>query len=153
MFHLAAHEARQRCGKMRRRSLNARRIKQIAAHLGDSAATAMSKIEDDSRKARTPPACARIVVDMKDGNDDVDTVVLANFKIGGNVDINNGDGGSFIWTRTQSAAAGFNNIAGNVTITNGTGLDTTDITDTNVGGNVTANRRRRRHLRGTFPVP
>jgi hypothetical protein len=66
-----------------------------------------------------------------------DFVTLSNFKIGGNVNINNGSGGSGTWMQTLSAAAGFNNVAGNVNITNGFGYDHTAIRDTNVGGNIT----------------
>jgi hypothetical protein len=71
-----------------------------------------------------------------------DNVTLRNFKVGGNVNIDNGAGGSEISMVTTSAAAGFNNIAGNLTITNGAGRDQTTINDTNVGGNITANNGR-----------
>jgi hypothetical protein len=66
-----------------------------------------------------------------------DIVDLKNFRIGGNVSINNGSGGAATGMSALSAAAGFNKVAGHVTILNGAGEDRTLIIDTNVGGNIT----------------
>jgi hypothetical protein len=66
-----------------------------------------------------------------------DTVELNDFSAGGNVTVRNAGGDSF--TRLERNVAGVSTIKGSLTVTNGAGLDTLDLLDTNVDGSVTIN--------------
>ena len=65
-----------------------------------------------------------------------DATLLTDFRVKGNVFINDNDGGSSTRFETDSSSFGFNSIRGNLTILNGAGADNVDVADTNVGGNI-----------------
>lgn len=71
-----------------------------------------------------------------------DETYLQNCRIAGNVNVNNGAGGSGFYMQTLSSAFGFNHVGGNVTMTNGAGDDRIRIVDTDVDGNITAHNGR-----------
>jgi len=64
-------------------------------------------------------------------------VLLGNFSAGGSVMVRNAGGDSF--TQIGRGEAGVSTIKGNLTVTNGSGVDTFLLSDTNVGGHVTVN--------------
>ena len=65
-----------------------------------------------------------------------DQTFLSDFGVKRNVAINDNDGGSITELFTDSPGFGFNSIGGNLTILNGSGLETVEVIDTNVGGNI-----------------
>jgi hypothetical protein len=64
-------------------------------------------------------------------------IILIDFSAGGSVLVKNADGNSY--TQISRDAAGVSTIKGGITITNGTGLDSFVLIDTNVDGSVTIN--------------
>lgn len=65
---------------------------------------------------------------------------LTNLTVGGALTVNNGNGYTF--TTVHRNSAGRSVVGGDITITNGTGVDANAINDTEVGGNVTVRNGR-----------